>query len=80
MPELAVMGILVRERDDRAPGVQEVLTRYGSEILCRMGIPSPSKERGLITIVMEGKKADALQGDLLKISGVEVKRMVFADY
>ena len=52
-----VMGILVNERAQRGPQVQEVLSRYGSVILSRNGIPDPSRTRGIITLTLESDAA-----------------------
>ncbi|HYH04025.1 MAG TPA: hypothetical protein VEC37_13060 [Bacillota bacterium] len=76
---LTVIGVLVDHRADRAPGVQEVITRYGEDIIARMGVPSPSKEKGLITLVFKGETTAAQQfyRELGEISGVAVEMLHF---
>lgn len=76
---LTVMGILVDHRGEHAPRVQEVITRHGSDIICRMGVPSPSKRQGLITLVFEGDPSGIQQfrHELEEISGVNVQTMSF---
>jgi|LFRM01.1.fsa_nt_gb putative iron-only hydrogenase system regulator len=71
---LSLVSILVDERGERAPRVQEVVTEFGSEIIGRFGVPSPSKEKGLITLAMEAERArvDQLVGKLKTIEGVEI--------
>jgi putative iron-only hydrogenase system regulator len=73
------MGIMVDHRSQVAPGVQEVITRYGGDILCRLGVPSPSKERGLITLVLETdhNTVHSFKKELETISGIEVQTMIF---
>lgn len=70
-----VMGILVNERARRAPEVQEVLTRYGSIILSRNGIPDPSRTHGIITLTLQSDPAGprSLKEDLDRIEGVRVE-------
>lgn len=76
---LSIIGIMVDHRGEMAPEVQEIITRHGTEIICRMGVPSPSKEKGLITLVFEGNldKADAFRKELLEVSGTDVQLMSF---
>lgn len=76
---LTILGLMVDHRADRAPGLQEVITRYGQDIVGRMGLPSPSKEKGLITLVFKGEKSAAqdFYKELEAISGVDVQMMHF---
>lgn len=76
---LSIVGVLVDERGERAPRVQEVITQFGSEIVGRFGVPSPSKEKGLITLTMEAEKSevDQMVKELKAIDGVEVETMEF---
>ena len=50
---ISVVGILVDERGEIAPQVQQVLTRHGQSILMRSGTPSPDREKGIIMLTME---------------------------
>lgn len=70
-----VMGILVNERAQRGPQVQEVLSRYGSVILSRNGIPDPSRTRGIITLTLQSDAAapQALKEELERIEGVRAE-------
>lgn len=76
---LSIMGILVDDRADVAPEVQKVITGFGSEILCRMGIPGPKKEKGLITLVIESdlEKLTAFRRELEAIPGLSVQTLSF---
>lgn len=77
---LTVFGIMVDNRDEKAPDMQEVITKYGRDIIGRMGIPSPSKEQGMITLIFEGdsKKATVFRKELEDISGITVQTMSFS--
>jgi putative iron-only hydrogenase system regulator len=70
---------MVDHRDQNAPDMQEVITKYGRDIIGRMGVPSPSKEQGLITLIYEGesKNATTFRKELEDISGVTVQTMTF---
>lgn len=72
---LSLVGILVDHRGDMAPRVQEVITEYGTEVIGRLGVPSPSKEKGLITLAMEAEISEIQEftGRLKAIEGVEVQ-------
>jgi putative iron-only hydrogenase system regulator len=77
---LTIIGIMVDHREKRAPEVQEVITRHGGEIVCRMGVPSPSKGKGLITLVYKGENAGAehFYNQLEEITGVDVRMVRFS--
>jgi putative iron-only hydrogenase system regulator len=73
--DIRIVGILVEGRASRAPEVQEVLTRYGSRILVRCGIPDPSRERGIITLTMQADEDEyrSMESELQGIEGVSVR-------
>jgi len=78
---ICIMGILVDERANHAPEVQQVLTRHGSQILSRSGIPDPGRQRGIITLTMQAYDSERqnLENDLKKIEGISVKSFFLAD-
>lgn len=78
-PPLSVVGIMVNNRSEIAPELQEVITRRGSEIICRMGVPSPSKENGLITLIYKGdlERVDKFRQELENLPGIAVKIISF---
>lgn len=73
--DICVVGILVDERAVRAPDVQDVLTKHGSRITSRSGIPDPGRQRGIITLTMQATDSErqSLEDDLKNIPGVSVK-------
>jgi putative iron-only hydrogenase system regulator len=77
--EVTILGLVVDERATHAPEVQEVITRYGAQILSRSGVPAPSKNRGIITLTMEASEQERteMEHDLQQISGVQVRTMHF---
>jgi len=76
---LSIIGIRVDERDEVAPKVQEIITKHGREIIGRMGVPTPDKAKGLITVIYEGRLEQAAQfrEELEAIPGVDVQIMNF---
>jgi len=73
--DICIVGILVEDRASHAPDVQQVLTRFGSQIISRSGIPDPSRKRGIITLTMEtdNSGAETLVSDLNQLCGVSAK-------
>lgn len=79
--DIRVVGILVESRAVHGPEVQEVLTRFGSRILMRCGIPDPGRERGIITLTMQADEGEysVMEQDLERIDGVTVKSVRLAE-
>ncbi len=79
--DIRIVGILVEGRASRAPEVQEVLTRYGSRILMRCGIPDPGMERGIITLTVQAGEEDCrrMETELRNIDGVSAKSMLLGE-
>lgn len=77
--DIYVVGLMVDERGSKAPDVQQVITRFGDKILCRNGIPSPSRERGIITLTMEATQEDygRMEQELKGLHGVTVDSIHF---
>ena len=76
---LTIVGILVEDRAERAPEMQAIITKYGGDILSRMGISSPDREKGLITLVMESEVGQVrrFQWELEAIPGLAVQTLTF---
>ncbi|HOJ77471.1 MAG TPA: hypothetical protein PLZ08_10680 [Bacillota bacterium] len=77
--QLSVIAIMVDNRDEMAPEVQEIITRHGRDIIGRLGVPSASKEQGLITLIYEGKSDEAVKfrRQLEEIPGTNVQMINF---
>ncbi|SHK56916.1 TM1266 family iron-only hydrogenase system putative regulator [Desulforamulus aeronauticus] len=78
--DIYVVGLMVDERGTKAPDVQQVITRFGSSILCRNGIPSPSRERGIITLTMEAtaNEYQKMEQELKSLHGVTIDCIHFS--
>lgn len=72
---VAVIGIVVNNREETAKKVNDVLSHFGSIIVGRMGLPY--KERGIsvMSIIVDGTTDEigALAGKLGNIPGIRAK-------
>lgn len=77
--DIYIVGLMIDERGQKAPDVQQIITRYGNSILCRNGMPSPSRERGIITLTMEAEQEEynKMEQELKQIEGVTVESIHF---
>lgn len=71
-----IVSITVKERNDEVPEVQKVLTKYGKNIISRLGLHNTGKNKqGLIIIVYEGQDVQNFIDELEKIEKIDVKSM-----
>lgn len=72
---VAVIGIAVSNREEKAHKVNEVLSDYGAIIVGRMGIPYKERDISVISVIADGTndQIGALTGKLGNINGVKVK-------
>jgi len=71
------MGISVEKRSEFGPKVQEVLTKYGDQIIARFGIHDSQNGSGLITLNVRGEQKfmEEFEEELSAIPTVKVKYM-----
>lgn len=79
--KICIVGLLVNEKSNQAPDVQQVLSVYGKLILHRSGIPYSDCDRGLInlTLMATSEELECLKADLKKIKGVKVESLCLVD-
>lgn len=67
------MGLVVDNRRESAPGIQELLTEYGHIIMGRMGVPLRGQHVCAISLIVDGSSAEAgeLETKLAELPGVE---------
>lgn len=72
---VGVVAIIVSDRANAAPKVNEVLTNYGEIIVGRMGIPYHKRDIYVITLIVDGSNNEigAMSGKVGAIKGVTVK-------
>ncbi len=73
---IAAIGILVEE-EDSVGAMNEILHKYGSYIIGRMGIPYRERKVNVITVVVDAPNdvVSALSGRLGRLPGVSAKAM-----
>lgn len=78
---ICIVGLLVNEKSQQAPDVQQVLSRYGTLILHRSGIPYSDCDRGIINVTMRAsnEELDNFKTELSKIDGVKVESLCLVD-
>ncbi|HOV79684.1 MAG TPA: hypothetical protein PK728_06205 [Bacillota bacterium] len=78
---ICIVGILVNQKSEHAPKVQEVLSKYGSLILHRSGIPYSQCNRGIINLTIEATSAelDALLAELKTVKDITVASLCLVE-
>jgi hypothetical protein len=83
MKEQWIIGIQITDRIRKASDLQSVLTKYGCTIKTRLGLHEVKEnfcsETGLIILELTGNREEfiKLENDLLKIEGLNVRKMIF---
>jgi len=83
--EIWILGIHVSDRVKKAELIQPVLTKFGCTIRTRLGLHDVTEEfsssTGMILLELTGDPAEyiKLENELLRIEGLEVKKMVFVE-
>lgn len=72
---IAVIGIVVSNREEAAKKVNDILSNYGDIIVGRMGLPYKEREISVMSIIADGTNDEigALTGKLGNIKGIKVK-------
>jgi len=75
---IAVIGIVIENREETAAKVNDIITSYGHLIVGRMGIPYKDRKISVISLIIDGTTDDigALTGKLGNIKGVKVRSVV----
>lgn len=78
---ICIVGLLVNEKSHQAPEVQQVLSKYGTLILHRSGIPYSDCDRGLINVTMRAssEELDNFKSELNRVNGVKVESLCLID-
>lgn len=83
MEQLVILGIMVKEREQKATELQRIFTRFGCSIKTRLGLNEldiPGKgEAGLILLELMGDRDECLrlENELHAMQGVVVRKMTF---
>jgi hypothetical protein len=83
MSKLLVYGVQIGDRAANAPHVQQLLTEFGCNIQCRIGLHEVNSDHcsptGVILLQMFGETAECeeLKERLLALEGVNVQELAF---
>ena len=83
MKEIWILGIHITDRMQEVSEVQAILTKFGCTIKTRLGLHEVKDDfcasSGLIILELTGNREEfvKLENELLKIDGLEVRKMVF---
>lgn len=83
MAEKLIIGINITDRVKEANKIQEILTKFGCSIKTRLGlhevVDNYCSKSGLILLELTGdiNECSKLEQELLKVQGLEVKKMIF---
>ena len=74
---IAVIGIIISDRETAAEEVNNILSEHGEIIVGRMGLPYEDKGLNIISLIVDGTNEElgALAGKLGNIDQVKVKTM-----
>lgn len=75
---LGFVGIIIENRVQHAPAVNEILEQYGANIVARMGLPYEKRGCAVITLIVDANTDDlgVITGKLGALPGVSVKSML----
>ena len=85
MKEIWILGIHITDRVKEVSEVQSILTKFGCTIKTRLGLHEVKDDfcarSGLILLELTGSREEfaKLENELLKVDGLEVKKMVFEE-
>jgi hypothetical protein len=83
--EIWILGIRISDRVKNVGLVQPILTKFGCTIRTRLGLHDVTEDfcspNGMILLELTGDQNEytKLENELLKIDGLEVKKMVFVE-
>ncbi|WP_147820894.1 TM1266 family iron-only hydrogenase system putative regulator [Salidesulfovibrio onnuriiensis] len=75
---IGIIGIIIQERKDAAPKVNEMLGTFGELVVGRIGLPYKDRGVSVIGLIVESTTDElgALTGKLGMIQGVRVKSLM----
>lgn len=75
---IAVVGIVVEDRQNAATKVNEILSLHAGIIVGRLGVPHKEKDAGVIALIINGTTDEigSLTGKLGNLKGVKVKSAI----
>jgi putative iron-only hydrogenase system regulator len=73
--QIGVVVIIIKQREQIAPQVNDILTQFGSIIAGRMGFPYEKRGVNIVTLIVDGTtdQIGSLTGKLGQLKNVTVK-------
>jgi putative iron-only hydrogenase system regulator len=73
--KICVLAIVVENREENAPKINEILGSFAGNIHGRLGVPNKEKDTSIISVIMEATTDEigSVSGKLGNIAGVKVK-------
>ena len=85
MKEIWILGVHITDRLTEVSAFQAILTKFGCIIKTRLGLHEVRDDfcarSGMVILELTGSRDEfyKLENELLKIDGLEVKKMVFTE-
>jgi putative iron-only hydrogenase system regulator len=75
---LGFVGIIVTDRKEHAPAVNQLLGRYGDLIVARMGLPYEQRQCSVMALIVDATTDEMgrLTGELGQLPGVATRSML----
>ena len=75
---ISIIGIVVKNRKEVTPKINQIITDFGEIIIGRMGIPYRERNLSVISLIVDGTtdQIGALTGKLGQLEGVRVKSII----
>ncbi|HUH44681.1 MAG TPA: TM1266 family iron-only hydrogenase system putative regulator [Treponemataceae bacterium] len=72
---VGIIAIIVKERENTAQKVNEILADFGEMVVGRLGLPYQERKLHIITLIVDASndRIGALTGKLGQIPGITVK-------
>lgn len=72
-----VMSAYLDNRSENSPAFQEALTKFGSNILGRFGVPHPDRNNGIVVFVVHGEDSvvKEMKTELEAVPGTVIQNM-----
>ena len=72
---IGAIAIVINDRQEAAPEVNDILSKYGHLIFGRLGVPRRENNMGVISLLVEGDTDEigAITGELGSLDKVNVK-------
>jgi len=81
--EIWILGLYISDRMNESQQVQSILTKFGCSVKTRLGLHEVTDEycspAGIMILELTGEISECqkLENELLRLEGIQVKKMIF---